>query len=313
MADALRLVAGPGRGCTSWPTCCRASPSPSTTSPRRATASSSTLPAYPPFLEPDPRHRPAARRRAGRGDRDRARLGLRRARRAPRQAWPGAVPGCGSCATRRTRPAGCSTAPSSSGSPSWPPSTISSSSATRSTPSSSTPATSTCRSRRSAPDVAARTITVTSASKAFNLAGLRWAILHAGHDGFHEAIAALPAHYLGAPNLLAVEATDAAWSEGDEWLAAVRGVLDDNRRPPGRAAGAPPAGRRVPPAGGDLPGVARLPRARPRRRPGGDVPPARRRAGRRSPLRRRSATGSSVSTSPPARRAGGIVEHGPSA
>ena len=31
-------------------------------------------------------------------------------------------------------------------------------------------------------DVAARTITVTSASKAFNLAGLRWAILHAGPD-----------------------------------------------------------------------------------------------------------------------------------
>ena len=30
------------------------------------------------------------------------------------------------------------------------------------------------------PDVAARTITVTSASKAFNLAGLRWAIMHAG-------------------------------------------------------------------------------------------------------------------------------------
>ena len=44
------------------------------------------------------------------------------------------------------------------------------------------------------------------------------------------AIAALPTHYLGTPNLLAVEATDAAWSEGDDWLAAVRRVLDDNRR-----------------------------------------------------------------------------------
>jgi cystathionine beta-lyase len=78
-------------------------------------------------------------------------------------------------------------------------------------------------------EVAARTITVTSASKAFNLAGLRWAILCAGHTGFHEALSRLPAHYLGAPNLLAVEATDAAWADGDEWLAAVRGVLDDNR------------------------------------------------------------------------------------
>jgi cysteine-S-conjugate beta-lyase len=80
------------------------------------------------------------------------------------------------------------------------------------------------------PEVAARTITVTSASKAFNLAGLRWAILHAGHDDFHEAIASLPSHYLGTPNLLAVEATEAAWTEGDGWLAAVRRVLDDNRR-----------------------------------------------------------------------------------
>ena len=80
------------------------------------------------------------------------------------------------------------------------------------------------------PDVAARTITLTSGSKAFNLAGLRWAILHAGPDRFHAEVAALPAHYLGAPNLMAVEATDAAWSEGDDWLAAVRVVLDENRR-----------------------------------------------------------------------------------
>ena len=79
-------------------------------------------------------------------------------------------------------------------------------------------------------EAAARTITVTSGSKAYNLAGLRWAILHAGPDLFHEAVAALPSHYLGTPNLLAVEATDAAWSEGAEWLAAVRRVLDDNRR-----------------------------------------------------------------------------------
>jgi cystathionine beta-lyase len=79
-------------------------------------------------------------------------------------------------------------------------------------------------------DVAARTITVTSTSKAFNLAGLRWAILHAGPDDFHEALAGLPTHYLGAPNLIAVEATDAAWTDGEAWLTAVRGVLDENRR-----------------------------------------------------------------------------------
>ncbi len=80
------------------------------------------------------------------------------------------------------------------------------------------------------PGAAERTVTLTSASKAFNLAGLRWAILHAGHKSLHDAIAALPSHYLGTPNLLAVEATDAAWSESDEWLKAVRGLLDRNRR-----------------------------------------------------------------------------------
>ncbi len=80
-----------------------------------------------------------------------------------------------------------------------------------------------------APDVSARTVTVTSASKAFNLAGLRWAVLHAGSDAAHDAMRSLPGHYLGAPNLLAVTATVAAWTEGAPWLDAVVGLLDENR------------------------------------------------------------------------------------
>ena len=79
------------------------------------------------------------------------------------------------------------------------------------------------------PDVAARTITVTSASKAFNLAGLRWAIMHAGSEAMRSALDALPAHYFGAPNVMAVEATATAWTAGDTWLASVRAVLDENR------------------------------------------------------------------------------------
>lgn len=78
-------------------------------------------------------------------------------------------------------------------------------------------------------DVSARTITITSASKAFNLAGLRWAVLHAGADAMHDALRSLPGHYLGAPNLMAVVAAVAAWTEGEPWLQAVVGVLDDNR------------------------------------------------------------------------------------
>lgn len=79
------------------------------------------------------------------------------------------------------------------------------------------------------PEVSARTITVTSASKAFNLAGLRWAIMHAGSDMMRSALDALPAHYLGAPNVMAVEATATAWTGGDPWLESVREVLDENR------------------------------------------------------------------------------------
>jgi len=79
-------------------------------------------------------------------------------------------------------------------------------------------------------EVSARTVTVTSASKAFNLAGLRWAVLHAGSERMHEALRALPGHYLGAPNVMAVTATVAAWTDGVEWLDAVVDVVDENRR-----------------------------------------------------------------------------------
>ena len=79
------------------------------------------------------------------------------------------------------------------------------------------------------PDVAARTVTVTSASKPFNLAGLRWAILHAGADELQSALDGLPEHYFGAPNLMGVAATEAAWSEGDDWQRAVAARLDFNR------------------------------------------------------------------------------------
>jgi len=79
------------------------------------------------------------------------------------------------------------------------------------------------------PDVAARTVTVSSASKAFNLAGLRWAVLHAGEEELHDILASLPGHYLGAPNLFGVTAAVAAWTQGDAWLAALIDVLDENR------------------------------------------------------------------------------------
>ena len=244
-------------------------------------------PAYPPFLAADPRDRATLVEIPAVSTVERVRVGLRRARRATRPAPERHVPRLWILCHPQNPTGGSSHAPSWSGSPRSPRGTISSSSATRSTPSSSTPATITCRSPALGPSVAARTVTVTSASKAFNLAGLRWAILHAGHKPFHDAIAALPSHYLGTPNLLAVEATDAAWSESDEWLTAVRGLLDRNRRCLAELLAGNLPEIDYQPSGSDVPGVARLPPAGPRRRSGSDVPRARCRAGGGSPLRRR--------------------------
>jgi cysteine-S-conjugate beta-lyase len=76
---------------------------------------------------------------------------------------------------------------------------------------------------------AERTVTVHSASKAFNLAGMRHAVAHVGPESLRAALGELPDHFLGAINLMAAEATVAAWEHGDEWLDAVVAHLDRNR------------------------------------------------------------------------------------
>lgn len=77
-----------------------------------------------------------------------------------------------------------------------------------------------------APD---RTVTVTAASKAFNLAGLRFAVMHVGPAWVRQRLAALPDHLLGATNLIGAVAAEAAWREGDAWLAAAIAHLDRQR------------------------------------------------------------------------------------
>lgn len=79
-------------------------------------------------------------------------------------------------------------------------------------------------------EVAARTVTVTSATKAFNLAGIRCAQAHVGDPRVREAWAAQPDHLYGAVSPFGVLATATAWTEGDEWQAAVLARLDANRR-----------------------------------------------------------------------------------
>lgn len=81
------------------------------------------------------------------------------------------------------------------------------------------------------PDVAARTVTLTSATKAFNIAGLRCSVAAFGARALHDRFAAaIPEHLLGRPNRLGVEATITVWAQGDEWLERVLGYLDRNRR-----------------------------------------------------------------------------------
>lgn len=79
------------------------------------------------------------------------------------------------------------------------------------------------------PDVEARTVTATSATKAFNIAGVRAAIAHVGSATVRAGWQALPSHLVGAVSALGVDATVAAWTDCDDWLDAVTRHLDRNR------------------------------------------------------------------------------------
>ncbi len=77
---------------------------------------------------------------------------------------------------------------------------------------------------------AARTVTLTSATKAFNLAGIRCAVAHVGSPAVRGAFAALPPELFGVANVPGVTATLAAWRDGGSWLSAVLDRLEENRR-----------------------------------------------------------------------------------
>jgi cystathionine beta-lyase len=79
------------------------------------------------------------------------------------------------------------------------------------------------------PEVAARTVTISSASKAFNLAGLRCAVAHLGHRGVAKQIESLPSHLLGAVSTPGAEASLAAWTQGEPWLRSLRDHLGARR------------------------------------------------------------------------------------
>ncbi|MEU4563562.1 aminotransferase class I/II-fold pyridoxal phosphate-dependent enzyme [Actinoplanes sp. NPDC023936] len=78
-------------------------------------------------------------------------------------------------------------------------------------------------------DAAARTITATSATKAFNIAGLRCAVAHIGPSSVREALDRFPLDYFGQPSTLGRVATVAAWREADDWLDGLMHTLTLNR------------------------------------------------------------------------------------
>lgn len=69
------------------------------------------------------------------------------------------------------------------------------------------------------PDVAARTVTLNSATKSFNIPGLRCAVMHFGDKAMRDRFQArVPKRVLGSPGSFGIDATVAAWTASQPWL-----------------------------------------------------------------------------------------------
>ncbi len=80
------------------------------------------------------------------------------------------------------------------------------------------------------PAIAARTITITSATKAFNIAGLRAAVMHFGTEELKATMhAEVPPYLMGQISVVGVDATVTAWREAQPWLDGVMARLRSNR------------------------------------------------------------------------------------
>jgi cystathionine beta-lyase len=84
---------------------------------------------------------------------------------------------------------------------------------------------------------AERGVTLASASKAFNIAGLKGAVAVAGSASMERLLASLPSASQYGAGLLGVLASLAAWSAGGEWLDALIGQLDQARAEFGKLLG----------------------------------------------------------------------------
>jgi cystathionine beta-lyase len=81
-----------------------------------------------------------------------------------------------------------------------------------------------------APELAARTVTLNSASKAFNIPGLRCAVAHFGSAELQQRFnSRFPRHVRGGVGILGLYASIAAWNESQAWLDEVVAYLQSNR------------------------------------------------------------------------------------
>ncbi len=80
------------------------------------------------------------------------------------------------------------------------------------------------------PGAAERTVTLTSATKGFNIPGLRTALAHFGTAELKARFEArTPEHLLGGPGRMGIAATIAAWRDSEQWLRDVMEYVDVNR------------------------------------------------------------------------------------
>lgn len=80
------------------------------------------------------------------------------------------------------------------------------------------------------PEVERRTVTLTSATKGFNIAGLRCAVAAFGSEELLRRFKSVPSHVRGGLNTFGLGATEIAWTSCQPWLDDVMAYLDGNRR-----------------------------------------------------------------------------------
>lgn len=79
------------------------------------------------------------------------------------------------------------------------------------------------------PEAAEMAIAMTSATKAFNIAGLRTAVCAFGSEAIKERFYHLPSSITAGLNVAGLNATRLAWESCDEWLDQLLGYLKSNR------------------------------------------------------------------------------------